>query len=112
MSYDKTRPHPLESHATPSHVRQVKIYCPPCCYCSEISDALRWEDFLQFFDQRLKLLSHGIPHDILIHIHVIMHNLTPHTCDGIPRNFRVPFAELLRHAASSFADHLNEMSER
>ena len=76
------------------------------------SEALWWDDFPEFVDQRLEFLRYGIPHDIFVDVHVIVHNLTPHACDGIPWNLLVLFAELRRNSASGFANYLNEMSER
>ena len=76
------------------------------------SGALGRNDFSEFVDQRLEFLRYGIPYDIFVDVHVIVHNLTPHACDGIPWNLLVLFAELRRNSASGFANHLNEMSER
>lgn len=54
---------------------------------------LRWNDPSQFFDEQRQFMDHGIPDDVLVYIHVIVHDLIPHTRDGIPRNLWVPLTE-------------------
>ena len=75
------------------------------------SGVLGGNDFSEFFDQRLEFLRHGIPDNILVDVHVIVHDLAPHACNGLPRNLWMPIAELRRNAASGLADHLDEMRE-
>lgn len=68
-----------------------------------------WHDVVQRRDQRLDIFRGDPPHDVHVHVLIVMHDAIPHPDDLGPRDLGVRLPEDRRRAAGGSADDLDQM---